>query len=131
MSKLIKGVHHIALKCDSLEKFEETKHFYTEILGMDILRAWGEGASAGVMIDTGNSIIEIFAQGERLPQGAIHHFAFKTDDVAACLDAVREAGYQVTKEAKNHVIPSEPEFPIAFGFCIGPVGEEIEFLTER
>lgn len=131
MSKLIKGVHHIALECDTLERYEETIKFYTEILGMEILRSWGEGTSAGVMIDAGNSIMEIFAKGEKLPQGAIKHFAFETDDVKACLDAVRAAGYQVTTEAKDQIIQSDPNFPITFGFCIGPVGEEIEFFTER
>ena len=131
MSKLIKGVHHIALECDTLESYDETVKFYTQVLELPVLRSWGEGAGAGIMIDAGNSILEIFAKGEKLPQGAIKHFAFETDDVQACLDAVRAAGYKVTREATEQVIPSETPFPITFGFCIGPVGEEIEFFTER
>ena len=131
MSKLIKGVHHIALECDTLESYEETVTFYRDVLGLDVVRSWGEGTGAGIMLDAGNSILEIFAKGEKLPQGAIKHFAFETDDVKACLDAVRAAGYPVTREATEQTIPSEVPFPITFGFCIGPVGEEIEFFTER
>ena len=131
MSKLIKGIHHIELECHTLENYEETVKFYKEVLGLEVLRSWGEGTDAGIMLSAGNCLIEIFAEGEKLPQGTIKHFAFATDDVAACLDAVRKAGYRVIREAMDHVIPSDPACPITFGFCIGPVGEVIEFLAER
>ena len=131
MSHLIKGVHHIALECESLEKFKETVEFYSVVLGMEIKRSWGKGEGAGVMMDTGNSVIEIFAKGTQASQGAIKHFALATDDVEACLKAVSKAGYQVTRNATEQVIPSDPTYPITFGFCIGPVGEEIEFFAER
>ena len=29
---LIKGIHHVALKCCSEQEYEKTKHFYTSIL---------------------------------------------------------------------------------------------------
>ncbi|MEI3279584.1 MAG: hypothetical protein V8R46_01660 [Eubacterium ramulus] len=31
---LIKGIHHVALKCCGKEEFEKTKQFYGEVLGL-------------------------------------------------------------------------------------------------
>lgn len=132
MEKLINGIHHVALKCKGVEEFQKTIHFYKDILGLDVARTWGSGNDAGIMLDTGCGILEIFASAEEdLPQGAIRHFALATDDVDACIAAVREAGYEVTVEPKSMAIQSEPEFPIRIAFCIGPVGEEIEFFHVR
>lgn len=129
---LIKGTHHVALKCKSAEEFEKTILFYTKVLGLEIIRSWGEGDDAGIMLNTGNSILEIFA-AEKVSDstGSVHHFALATDDVDACVAAVRDAGYTITTEPKDIVIPSTPGFPARIAFCIGPVGEEIEFFTEK
>lgn len=132
MSRLIKGVHHIALKCHGVEEFEKTIGFYRDVLGMEVIRSWGEGAGSGMMLSTGNSLMEIFANAENdLPQGAIRHFALATDDVDACVEAIKKAGYEVFIEPKNIEIPSDPVFPARIAFCIGPVGEEIELFCER
>lgn len=132
MSRLIKGVHHIALKCHGVEEFEKTIGFYRDVLGMEVIRSWGEGAGSGMMLSTGNSLMEIFANAENdLPQGAIRHFALATDDVDACVEAIKKAGYEVFIEPKNIEIPSDPVFPAKIAFCIGPVGEEIELFCER
>ena len=48
-----------------------------------------------------------------------------------CIRRVREAGYQVTVEPKDVVIPSEVPFALRVAFCVGPLGEEIEFLQEK
>lgn len=83
------------------------------------------------MFSTGSGIIEIFNNGDgALPQGAVRHFALATDDVDACVAAVRAAGYKITVEPGNITIPSAVPFPLRMAFCIGPVGEEIEFFTE-
>ena len=132
MDKLIKGTHHVALKCSSMEEFERTKEFYGNLLGLEEVRSWGEGTGSGIMYTTGNCIMEIFANGQgRLEQGAVRHFAFATDDVDRCIRTVREAGYEVIVEPKDVVIAFTPEYPIRVAFCIGPVGEEIEFFQER
>ena len=100
---------------------------------MEIVRTWGEGAFAGIMLNTGDgSLMEIFANAEsRLPQGAIRHLALRTGDVDAAVEAVRKAGYEITDEPKDIVIPSEVPFPARVAFAIGPVGEEIEFFCEK
>lgn len=129
---MIKGVHHIALKCMGVEAFEKTVQFYRDVLGLRVVRAWGEGEGSGVMLTTGDAMLEIFASGTDLPgQGAIRHFALATDDVDACVRAVEAAGYEVFIQPKDIVIASTPEFPARIAFCHGPVGEEIEFFQER
>ena len=131
MAQLTKGVHHIALKCDGTGSYEKTLRFYRDILGMPVVRAWGEGPDAGAMLDTGSgSVMEIFASCDRpLEQGAIRHFALATDDVDACVAAVRAEGYAITVEPKDVNVGGV--LPARIAFCIGPVGEEVEFFCEK
>ena len=132
MSNLVKGIHHVALRCDTPEVFEKTVDFYGNVLQLSVVRKWGEGKDIGVMFDTGNGIVEVFASAEeKLPQGAIRHFAFETDDVDKCVEAVKKAGYTVFVEAGDLVIPAEEPYPIRMAFCYGPVGEEVEFFQVR
>ena len=124
---LIEGMHHVCIKCTK-DKINEVKSFYGELLGLPIIRSWGDG----FMFDTGNSIVEVFTDAEeQLSQGAIRHFAFKTSNVEKCIETVRAAGYKITVEPKDLLIPSDPELLVHVAFCIGPVGEEIEFFIEK
>lgn len=131
MGSLICGIHHVALKCDGTAEFEKTLHFYQDVLGLEPVRSWGEGENAGAMLSTGDGLLEIFASGKKLPQGAIRHFALRTERVDDCVAAVRAAGYPITVEPKDIVIASNPPFPARIAFCTGPVGEAIEFFQER
>lgn len=131
MESLICGIHHVALKCDGTAEFEKTLHFYQDVLGLEPVRSWGEGENAGAMLSTGDGLLEIFASGKKLPQGAIRHFALRTERVDDCIAAVRAAGYPITVEPKDIVIASNPPFPARIAFCTGPVGEEIEFFQEK
>jgi glyoxylase I family protein len=122
---LVKGIHHVSLKCSSAQEYDEEKKFYSEVLQIPVAREW----RSGIMFDTSAGVIEIFNDGEEsLPQGTIRHFALATDDVDACVKAVSEAGYEVFVEPKDVVIASVPEFPARVAFCRGPLGEEIEFF---
>ena len=128
MGNLIKGIHHVSLKCSSEDEFDKTVEFYRDILGLGMLRSW----DTGIMFDTGAGIIEIFSNGEeKLDKGTIRHFALATDDVDACIETVRKAGYAVTVEPKDVIIGSVPPYPARVGFCVGPVGEEIEFFCVK
>lgn len=131
--KLTKGVHHIALKCEGIESFEKTIHFYRDILGMATVRTWGEGVNSGAMLDTGDgSVMEITANGpDTLSQGALRHLALATDDVDACVAAVTAEGYEITMGPKDICIASNPPLPARIAFCVGPVGEEVEFFCEK
>ncbi len=125
---LTKGIHHVAIKTYGKEEYEKTVAFYRDILGMTVYRDWG----MGIMLLTGESRMEIMNTGEeRLPQGVLRHVAFLTDDVDACIDAVRKAGYEITAEPYDVTINAEQPYPLRVAFCIGPAGEEIEFFTEK
>lgn len=132
MSKLIKGTHHIAIKCADKKMFDAVKSFYCDVLGLELLRSWGEGEGSGMMLGTGNSILEVFAcGGSAAKDAAVNHFALATDDVDACVKAVSDAGYTITVEPKDICIPAEKPFPARIAFCIGAAGEEIEFFCEK
>ena len=124
---MIKGIHHISMKCDIPEELNKVKEFYIGILGLRICREWTDG----LMIDTGNGLIEIFtnAPGERR-LGAIRHVALLTDDVDELVNKVRSAGYEIIVEPNDKVIESDPPYPIRMAFCLGPLGEQIEFFCE-
>ena len=125
---LIKGIHHISMKCNTEEEINRVKEFYISVLGLKIIREWPDG----IMIDTGNGYIEIFtnADGEhRL--GSIRHFALLTDDVDTIAEKVKAAGYEVFVEPVDKVIDSDPKYPIRMAFCFGPLGEQVEFFCER
>ena len=125
---LVKGVHHVCMKCVTEEQFDKVQYFYGIVLGVNEVRRW----AAGVMYDLGGSLLEVFSNGaEALPQGVWQHIALATDDVDACVKAVREAGYAITMEPTDIVIASEPPLPARIAFCIGPMGEEIEFFCEK
>ncbi len=125
---MITGLHHISLKCGTPEEFEKTKSFYMDLLGFTKVREWPEG----IMIDLGNSMLEIFSNGVGIKtKGAIRHLALATDSVDEMVDKVRNAGYEVFIEPNDIVIRSVPEFHARMAFCYGPLGEEIEFFQEQ
>ena len=125
---MITGIHHISMKCGSEVELEKVKEFYVNLLGFKILRTWPEG----IMIDAGNTLLEIFSNGEGIKEkGAIRHVAFATDSVDEIIEKVKGAGYEVFIEPKDIVINSIPEFPARMAFCYGPLGEEIEFFYEK
>lgn len=125
---MIKGIHHVSMKCSNQEEYEKTIHFYKDILGLPVKRSW----NAGIMLDTGAGLIEIFNDGEeKLDKGVIRHFAFDVDDADQCIDVVRKAGYEVFVEPKDVVIASMPPLQARVAFCYGPLGEEIEFFVEK
>jgi len=134
MSKtpFVKGFHHVALKCNGIDAFEKTIHFYHGVLGLPIVRTWGDGNESAAMLDTGAGLFEIFANAQDKPgMGALRHLALDVEDVDACVEAVRAAGYTVTVEPKDICIPSTPPYPARIAFCIGPVGEELEFFCVK
>lgn len=128
---MITGVHHVCMKCRS-EELEKVQKFYGELLGLPLVRSWGEPKVEGLMYGAGTSLIEVFPNAEEdLPQGAIRHFALATDDVDSIVEAARKAGYAVTMEPGDIEIMSKPSLPARIAFIIGPVGEEIELFCEK
>lgn len=125
---MITGIHHVSLKCGTTKEFEKAKDFYLDVLGFAPVREWPEG----IMIDSGNGLLEIFSNGPGVKsKGAVRHIAFGTDDVDGVIEKVKAAGYEVFIEPKDIVIRSDPPFPARMAFCYGPLGEELEFFQEK
>lgn len=125
---LVKGVHHVCMKCCTAEEFEKTQDFYGRILGLPKVREW----DAGVMYDMGGTLLEIFSNGaDKYSLGVWQHIALATEDVDACVKAVADAGYEITTAPKDIVVGSQPPVPARIAFCIGPMGEKIEFFHEK
>ena len=125
---MIKGIHHISMKCGTAQELAKVREFYIELLGMKIIRKWAEG----MMIDTGNGLLEIFTNAEGTHSlGAIRHLALLTDDVDEIVKKVKAAGFEVFIEPNDKVIASNPPYPIRMAFCYGPLGEQIEFYMDR
>lgn len=125
---MITGIHHISMKCENREEFDQAEDFYRNVLGFSIVRRWPDG----VMIDSGSGLLEIFSNGDGIrTKGAIRHVAFSTDDVDGIIAKVKAAGYKVFIEPNDIVIRSEPELHARMAFCYGPLGEEIEFFQEQ
>lgn len=132
MTPKITGIHHVALKAVGTEEYEKTIFFYNGILNLPVVRTWGEAGARGAMVDTGAGLLEIFENGTDHPgQGALRHIAFAVEDVDTCIEAVRKHGYTVTMEPNDIVIQSNPPYPARIAFCMGPVGEEVEFFKVK
>lgn len=125
---MITGIHHVSMKTSNDAEYEKVRSFYADILKLSVLK---EG-DACVLLDTGAGIVEIFRNGTgEMPKGVIRHFALSVDDVDAYIEAVRAAGYPVTAAPKDIYIAGDPAFPARIGFCLGPLGEEIEFFCQK
>lgn len=125
---MITGIHHVSMKCATPEEFARAKAFYLEALGLTVHREWPQG----VMMDTGAGLIEIFCNGAGIREkGAVRHFALATDDVDGCVEKARRAGCPILIEPKDLVFDSQPPIHARMAFCLGPLGEQIEFFSEE
>lgn len=127
----IQGIHHIAIKYEGESMLQKAIDFYHGLVGLPILRQWGEGASSVAMLDAGNCVLELFANNQGLPHGMINHIAFRVDSVDEAIETMRKAGYEIILEPQDKVFPSLPPYAVRIGFCIGPGGEKVEFFKER
>lgn len=129
---LIKGLHHAALRCCGKAEMDAVIAFYCDVLGMNILRSWGDGVEAGAMLDTENGVIELFANAEpgRRP-GQVDHIALATDKVDECMAACAREGLKVIMAPQDIVVPCETPYPLRIAFVEGKAGEIIEFFAEK
>ena len=123
-------VHHISLKVSGPAAFEQVLDFYAQVLNCPLVRRWGEGEGQGAMLDLGNTLLEVTANGPPdLPKGMYRHIAFDVDDVDAMVARVRAAGRPILMEPTDKCLGRD--YPIRVAFCAGPAGEELEFFQER
>ena len=124
---MIQSLHHISMKTANDAEYTKVRAFYADLLGLRICKE----CEACTLFDTGSGFIEIFRNGTGpQPQGVIRHLAFAAEDVDACIAAVRAAGYEILVEPKDVQIGGDPAYPARIGFCIGPLGEQVEFFCQ-
>ncbi len=130
---LITGMHHVALEACGEESFERAMAFYTEKLGMTLVRTWGEGTGRAAMVDAGGTMLEIFASGttDDPNPGSVAHFALRCTDVDKAMQIARENGCAVIMEPTDICIDSQPPLPARIAFFTGPTGEEVELFCEK
>lgn len=122
---MITGLHHVSMKCRTRDEYRRVEEFYCGVLGLSVLRRWPDG----MLLDTGNGLIEIFLGADAQHQkGILRHIALQTDDVDACVRAVMQAGFEVFLPPQDKSFPSQPPYSMRIAFCRGPLGEEIEFF---
>lgn len=125
---MIQGLHHISMKTQNDAEYAKVRAFYTEVIGLSVVKE----CDACTLLDTGAGLVEIFRNGtEPMPQGVIRHFAFAVPDPDACIETVRAAGFPVLVEPKDVQIGGDAAFPARIAFCIGPLGEQIEFFCQK
>jgi glyoxylase I family protein len=103
MSALLKNVHHIAIICSD---YERSKRFYTEILGLDIIRETWRAERLSWKLDLaldGHYIIELFSfpdppeRPSRPEACGLRHLAFAVDNLE-----------QVIAHLKRNEVEAEP-----------------------
>ncbi len=129
MSNKIQGVHHIAVK-PTAEQYEKTVDFYTRLLGMEVIRQWGDPVRPCLMVSCGdNSCMEILGSDTELaPGGPLAHIAFATDRVDELVEEIRREGYEITDEPKDANLNG---LEIRIAFLYGPTREHIELFWEK
>ena len=94
-------VHHVAIICSD---YERSKHFYTEVLGLKVLREVYREARQSYKLDlqVGDHYqIELFsfpepsARPSRPEAAGLRHLAFEVDDVAQAKQEIEKHGVVV------------------------------------
>lgn len=134
MKGQITGIHHLALR-PPMKDYNKTVSFYTDILGMEVIRTWGGDDKPCCMISIGSgSCMEILSEpdGVIAPEGVFQHVAFATKYVDEIVSRVRDAGYEITTEPADIVIDSaEKKMDCRIAFFKGPLNEIIELFYEK
>lgn len=126
---MLQGVHHICLKAAGAEEFQRVLALYEGVLGFPILRRWGEGDGQGAMLDLGNVILEVMANGsEAREKGRFPHIALRARDVDAAVRTMEAAGFPAFLPPTDKNLGGN--YPVRIAFCTGPAGEDIEFFQE-
>lgn len=130
-SKGLKSVHHIAIICSD---YERSKHFYTQILGLEILKEVYRTERASYKLDLalqGKYIIELFSfpdppkRVSRPEARGLRHLAFAVDDMEAAISSLAEHG------VKTEDIRVDEYTGARFTFFEDPDGLPLEIYEEK
>ena len=127
----IKGLHHIALRVEDIEK---SIKFFSEILGFEeklsFRHPWDREVKKIALLDTGdNSYIEIYSDSSKeIDQGSKYiHIAFRTENVDFLIKRLKKAEIRIIQEPRDVHLNSKPPTDIRVAFIEGPEGEILEF----
>lgn len=96
----LKSVHHIAIICSD---YQRSKHFYTEVLGLEIIREVYREARKSYKLDlalNGHYVIELFsfpeppARVSRPEAVGLRHVAFEVADITEMVEALKAKGVE-------------------------------------
>lgn len=122
------GFHHVSISVKDLDK---SRKFYSEGLGFTERFSWGKPSKRTILMDTGDGNYFEISQGDpnhTYVESVFRHLALKVDDCKAALEFARNAGAEVTVEAKDVTLSSDPPMQIRIAFFKGPDGELIELF---
>lgn len=94
----INKIHHIAIICSD---YEQSKQFYTEVLGFEIQNEVYRAARKSYKLDlslNGQYVIELFSFPEPPPRVSrpeargLRHLAFEVDDIERAINVLQEKG---------------------------------------
>ncbi|MCC6953400.1 MAG: VOC family protein [Deltaproteobacteria bacterium] len=127
---IINGTHHVALICSD---YERAKHFYVNILGLQILHETFRAERDSFKLDLGmpdGSRLELFTFPSSPPRASypeacgLRHLAFKVADLEEALTVVRGHGVAVQEIRIDGITGKR------FAFFEDPDGLPIEFYEE-
>ncbi|MCP9237791.1 VOC family protein [Lewinella sp. JB7] len=99
----LSALHHIAIICSD---YPRSKHFYTEVLGLTVLREVYRAERGSYKLDlslNGQYLIELFSfpdppQRPTRPEArGLRHLAFSVDDIESCIRTL--ARHDIVAEA--------------------------------
>ena len=124
------GFHHVSMKVNDLNK---SIKFYSEGLGFVERFSWGKDPKRTILMDTGDSNYFEISQGDSNQtsvEGVFRHLALRVDDCKAALELARNAGAEITVEARDVILSSDPPLKIRIAFFKGPDGELVELFED-
>ena len=126
----INKVHHIAIIASNYEK---SKHFYTQVLGLQVIREVYREARDSYKLDLAigeNYVIELFSfpnppdRPSRPESCGLRHLAFEVENVAAAKQNLEEKGIEVEPIRIDEITSKK------FTFFADPDDLPIEFYEQ-
>ncbi len=124
------GFHHVSMKVKDLNK---SIKFYSEGLGFVERFSWGKDPKRTILMDTGDGNYFEISQGDSnqsFVEGVFRHLALRVDDCKAALELARNAGAEITMEARDVILSTDPLLQIRIAFFKGPDGELVELFED-
>lgn len=127
MNGMLKNIHHIAIICSD---YERSKRFYTEVLGLDIIRETWRAERRSWKLDlalNGHYIIELFsfpdppARPSRPEACGLRHLAFAVDNLEQVIMHLQRHGVE------SELVRTDEMTGKRFTFIGDPDGLPIEF----